>query len=701
MTQHSIRYAVTLILLVLVHTPSYAALDVQNEMLARWQLNNADLLIDEGKYFEAIEFINSAYALTEYPQTQSDTLLKKALVLSMFLDEEQAAIDTYKKIQQQFPQKAELCIYRQVLLHITIGQFERAKQLIKEYRATYPDGAYLFQLDAQTQFIEESIALASPAKVSEMPAVQPETDTPQKNIAPRISSKDTATPTAHAVQSTALQQAKPTLDSTQDKQQALTGQPVSQAKQPSFAVQQPVTQQRQKQPNITAQHSPALQREAQQAPPSSAPPANMHVTSPYLQTTPPQNASKQKAKRPSIASKNSDMPASATSIQSPMSSQTLSQRPDHTAATNAKTPVQQKQSTPAQHVQYSTAQPSLRVALAKRTERLTLSATGNGVLRVQDKPYRSSVTVTATGGKLSVNGKTISSQLTVTCSTPIQTAIGGRKKTVRGSISIHRKEHGFLVLNQIKIEDYLLSVVPAESYASWPLESLKAQAVAARTYAYYQKLHRKNLEYDVRADTFDQMYSGVNKEHPRTTKAVRATRGKIVTSGNRPILAQYTANSGGHCADAGAIFNTAKPYLVAHPDPVSLKGKLGSWKRTFNRLDVAHKLSKIGISGSGLIEITPHTVGPSGRVTSVNIRYTNKIQTLTTRTTLASSRVLNLPDILFTVRNTGDTIVFSGHGHGHGVGLSQWGNAELGKKKSAEQILAFYYPTTVLRQEWR
>jgi len=46
-------------------------------------------------------------------------------------------------------------------------------------------------------------------------------------------------------------------------------------------------------------------------------------------------------------------------------------------------------------------------------------------------------------------------------------------------------------------------------------------------------------------------------------------------------------------------------------------------------------------------------------------------------------------------------VTFHGHGHGHGVGLSQWGSAELGKKYTAEQILAFYYPTTVLHQEWQ
>ncbi|MDZ7697889.1 MAG: SpoIID/LytB domain-containing protein [Deltaproteobacteria bacterium] len=128
------------------------------------------------------------------------------------------------------------------------------------------------------------------------------------------------------------------------------------------------------------------------------------------------------------------------------------------------------------------------------------------------------------------------------------------------------KSDKLYIINFIDIEDYLRSVGPSESYASWPLDTLKAQAVAARTYAFYQARHREDWSYDLVDDAGDQAYKGINREHPKTNKAVKATVGKILTYDDKPILAMYSANSGGHTADAGSIFSLAKPYLVAHPD---------------------------------------------------------------------------------------------------------------------------------------
>lgn len=526
MTRHFATLFLVSTLIFIVPHPSFAQLDIEKEQLARWQLNNAELLIDEGKYLEAIEFVSSAFKITQHHSTRRDALLKKALLLSMFLDEEKSAIAVYQQLHDEFPKQAELALYRQALLYLELEAYEQANKTIVAYKNSYPNGRYLFQLDALLKYIE---------KTKPVPAV--------------------------------LEKTKPA---------------------------------------------------------------------------------------PTVVEK-------VLKIK----------------------------------------QPTLRVALAKQTSKLVLEANEGSVLFNGKSNLASPAIITLKNGKLFLNGNHIAGNLTITSSKPITTTIKGREKIVRGRIFIHPKPRGMIVLNIIGIEDYLLSVVPSESYPSWSNETLKAQAIASRTYAYYQKKHRKNLQYDVRADTFDQMYGGVAKEHSNTTKAIQATRGTIITVKKRPILAQYTANSGGHSADAGAIFNTSKPYLIAHADPKSLKGKLGSWKRSFTLNEIEKKISKIGIRGKRLVSIVPFKTGPSGRVITVKLNYTDKTHRLNTRTTLASSKVLNLPDILFEIKQEGNQVTFYGHGHGHGVGLSQWGSAELGKKYSAEQILAFYYPTTVLHQEWQ
>lgn len=495
---------------------SFAQFDIEQERLARWQLNNAELLIDEGKYLEAIEFVDSAFKLTQHQTTRKDALLKKALLFSIFLDEEKKAISVYQQVHDEFPKQAELALFRQSLIYLELGLYEEARKVIAAYTRKYPEGRYIFQLDAMQKYIEKA-----------------------------------------------------------------QSKPVDTAK--------------------------VFEKEM----------------------------------------------------------------------------------------------PNLRVALAKRVSKVVVEASRGCKLFVGESQVSSPAVVTFKNNKLQLNNSSFTGQLVFTSTAPITTVLKGGKKIVRGRVVVSPKSHGMLVLNRVNIEDYLLSVVPSESYASWPEATLKAQAIAARTYAYYQKLHRKNLEYDVRADTFDQMYGGVTKEHPRTTRAIKETRGVVIALKKKPILAQYTANSGGHSADAGAIFNTSKPYLVAHPDPMSLKGKLGSWSKTFTLRQIQQKLAKIGIGGEKLTVIAPNKISASGRVVSVMLKYTNKTYRLNTRTTLASSNVLNLPDILFEIHQNGEQVIFQGHGHGHGVGLSQWGSAELGKSHSAEEILSFYYPTTSLHQIWQ
>ncbi len=341
--------------------------------------------------------------------------------------------------------------------------------------------------------------------------------------------------------------------------------------------------------------------------------------------------------------------------------------------------------------------PQLRVRLCKTTGSATISGTE---VCVKGLGCRNRFIIKNSGGALTVNGnRRTESEVLFESRNPLEINCGSKKKKIRGDLLAKLKEGKLYIINLVDMEHYLKSVVPSESYASWPLETLKAQAVAARTYAYYQLLHRKTWAYDLVDDEGDQAYKGMKRETRKTDQAVRETEGQILTYGNKPILCMYSANSGGYTADAGSIFGLDKPYLIAHPDPESLKGKMARWKKTFSVSEVESALNRRGLKIKGLKSIEPAEKGPSGRIIKIRIISIGSTKTVRTRTTLG--RALKLPEILLEIaRNNDGDFVFDGKGWGHGVGYSQWGAAILGKNDNFDNILGFYYPNASLIKRW-
>jgi stage II sporulation protein D (peptidoglycan lytic transglycosylase) len=304
------------------------------------------------------------------------------------------------------------------------------------------------------------------------------------------------------------------------------------------------------------------------------------------------------------------------------------------------------------------------------------------------------------GGKILLDGSpTQANVLVFESDQPLWIRCGSQEKRVRGRLEARIYKGRLLVLNVLDIEDYLLSVVPSENPASWPVESLKAQAVAARTYAYYQLVHRKNWAYDLVDYAGDQAYGGMEKENPRSTGAVKATSGQVLTYDEKPILAMFSANSGGYTADSQAIFDLHKPYLIAHRDPASLKGGMANWTRKFTIAQVVAALGKIGVDARGLRAIQAQERGPSGRIVKIRLVLEGgKTKVLRNRTTLR--RALDLPEILVGIKMEGRSFIFEGHGWGHGVGYSQWGSALMGKEKKYDEILSFYYSGARMEKLW-
>jgi stage II sporulation protein D len=137
-------------------------------------------------------------------------------------------------------------------------------------------------------------------------------------------------------------------------------------------------------------------------------------------------------------------------------------------------------------------------------------------------------------------------------------------KPFRGRLEVFANPRGALtVVNVIGLEDYVRGVVPNElSPGGFPaLEALKAQAIAARTYAYKNRNQFASEGFDLLPTTRSQVYRGLTSEHPLASRAVNETRGVIATYNGEPINALYTSTCGGRTEDSENIFNEAVPYL--------------------------------------------------------------------------------------------------------------------------------------------
>ena len=176
---------------------------------------------------------------------------------------------------------------------------------------------------------------------------------------------------------------------------------------------------------------------------------------------------------------------------------------------------------------------------------------------------------------------------------------------------------GFLrVVNILPLESYLQGVVAGEVPYSWPAEALKAQAVAARSYALASLV--KGKPFDLYSDVRSQVYLGVAGEKPSTTKAVADTAGEVVLYGGKVATTYYFSTSGGKTASAADVFGFAVPYLVSRPDPWDKASPHHRWGPIL--LGARTLQAKLG-AGARVIDATGAAT-PSGRLRSLVVHTT-------------------------------------------------------------------------------
>lgn len=409
------------------------------------------------------------------------------------------------------------------------------------------------------------------------------------------------------------------------------------------------------------------------------------------------------------------------------------------------------------------ANPDVRVGIVVDVPRVTVEATGAFSVRRGQQVLASplpagSVLVqrTTLGLSVTADGTGLGDEAGVVTIVP---AAGHHLRVsgilYRGHMEVHPGAAGLLVLvNILPLEQYLYGVVPAEMPSGWPLEALKAQAVAARTFA----LSRLNTParpgvFDLWPTTAHQVYGGLSRETARTNQAVDETRGQILTHNGQPILAAYHSSSGGHTECSHLVWGGSRTYLTGVPDfdeesphrqwtvtwtpeglgaqlqqaghavgavtalhPAGTRGVSGRWThyyvagqlrtlrfsanevRTILGLHSTNFEVQVGMSAPGPVtQVLPNhhiaqVSAAAGRRAAVPV---GGLQVLGAQ---GAAQPVNGPTAL-SIRPALHAITLTGRGRGHGVGMSQWGArgmALLGH--DYRQILAHFYRGAVLTQ---
>lgn len=318
---------------------------------------------------------------------------------------------------------------------------------------------------------------------------------------------------------------------------------------------------------------------------------------------------------------------------------------------------------------------------------------GKGIL---DKSQKAAIDIE--GGIITLNGKYLSHNGLV-----IMTAKGDMLSVngspYRGNLKIQKRAAGGMdVINILDVEAYLYGVVPKEMSPQWHPEALKAQSIAARTYALYQKGKNKNKDYDVIASTTSQVYGGAGAEMEESNRAVDETRGILVLYNGQPALTYFHANSGGMTEDAKSVWNADIPYLRAIRDDYSIKAPNCSWTLSLSADKIRKALNHKGFEIGSIGRLVPVDVSPSGRIQKIKIFHDGGEAIVKGNDFRIKIDPALIKSTLFTIISEEDGIHLEGKGYGHGVGMSQWGAYIMAREGcSYSDILKHYYRGVEIR----
>ncbi len=253
----------------------------------------------------------------------------------------------------------------------------------------------------------------------------------------------------------------------------------------------------------------------------------------------------------------------------------------------------------------------------------------------------------------------------------------------RGAINLVRTDGGLTAVNNVNLEHYLYSVVGAEMSPNWPLEALKAQAVAARSYALYQRERGNNPTYDLGDTQGWQVYKGLETEAPSTYAAVDATAGQVMVHNGKIIEAFFHSSSGGHTENVEEVWTEARPYLRGVPD-YDRGAPVYEWSTSVSVSQLSNLISGVG----KIVSMQPEKTTKTGRVITMKVIGDSGQRAIGGE---QIQKLLGLKSTRFSIQKANGVFQVYGKGFGHGVGMSQWGAHNLALAGANYQQMLYHY----------
>jgi len=289
--------------------------------------------------------------------------------------------------------------------------------------------------------------------------------------------------------------------------------------------------------------------------------------------------------------------------------------------------------------------------------------------------------LSSTDGELAVNG----------------TPYGGKV------IILSNDAQEMLLINEIALDRYLEGLISIELSPRWDITTMKVQAVVARTYALYQKSLNSNSTYHLTSSVLHQLYRGIAHANGNTRRAVRDTRGEILTWNGLPIMAVYHSCCGGSTESSANVWGTYKPYLEGVFCGMCTNYDGYFWKVVIPRGTFFKQLCKEGFSVCNDIESSVNlTRSSSNRVIKVALNGRSKPTVITGNEFRSVFGFSKIRSTGFIIKETEDGYMqLLGTGNGHGVGLCQWGARACAQSgQTYYQILQHYYPGTQIKRAY-
>lgn len=270
----------------------------------------------------------------------------------------------------------------------------------------------------------------------------------------------------------------------------------------------------------------------------------------------------------------------------------------------------------------------------------------------------------------------------------------------RGGFEFDRVENGTItVINHVDLESYVSGVLPYEMHGDWGIEALKAQAVCARSYAINNINEYSDKGYDVRSDTYSQVYRGITDCTESTCEAASVTENEYVRYKGAVCQVYYMASDGGKTEDGEYTFMQRRHYLKAVEDTFEddVDCDYKSWEMKLYPAEIQYQLLRKGYE---LAEISDITAEKSSIGNVIGLSFTDINGNVVKITGTDCFSLLGLYSINYDVEKQTDEenkdqtyFLFSGHGWGHNCGMSQWGAYSMAENhdKDYNEIIDFYF----------